>query len=394
MDAIGSRRLRTMTLCAPALAAVVAAITAGVAQAAVLTPAGRLERAVQAARAAHAVRPGAASFGGQARLASVSCRSASWCMAVGSYATADQVRHSLAMIWTGASWRKLKNPRGAALKLVACSSPRFCMAWGGPTGAERWNGTTWRTVPGPKGGLPSLTCASRALCMRIHGTLASVWNGSSWRDAKATNVCSGSAPGPCGMASVSCGGPASCVTVGTWTVSQEPVQESFGFFWNGKTWTRTGPPGGGNPAAADSISCRGGFCMEAGEAFSEVAGGGIAVAGAWDASTTTWTDVSPNLGTLCTGPLAMCPWAGSIACASKASCMTLGGSKGGQFWNGSTWTSAEPVSAGPGSALQAVSCAGSDCLAVGWRMVAGKQRTLAEMWNGSAWSIITSPLGA
>jgi hypothetical protein len=54
--------------------------------------------------------------------------------------------------------------------------------------------------------------------------------------------------------------------------------------------------------------------MEAGETFSEVAGAGIAVAGGWHASTTTWTDVSPSLGTLRTGPLAICPWAGSIGC--------------------------------------------------------------------------------
>jgi len=68
--------------------------------------------------------------------------------------------------------------------------------------------------------------------------------------------------------------------------------------------------------------------MEAGEAFSEVAGAGIAVGGGWHASTTTWTDVSPNLGALCASALAICPWAGSICCASKASCMTLGGPRG------------------------------------------------------------------
>ncbi len=119
--------------------------------------------------------------------------------------------------------------------------------------------------------------------------------------------------------------------------------------------------------------------------------GGIAVAGAWNAKATTWTDVSPNLGTLCTGPLALCYWASAVACASKANCMSLGGPDGSQHWNGSTWQSAKAVSAGSGSELRDMSCGGNDCVAVGFRTVSGKRRTLAELWNGSAWSIITTP---
>src|SRR5690242_15436688 len=117
----------------------------------------------------------AAPFAGQANLAADSCRSASWCMAVGGYTTTDHVRHSLAMIYNGTSWRSLKNPPGKGLTEVSCSSSTFCMAVGGPTGAERWNGTGWRTMPSPKGGLPSLTCASRVFCVRLHGDLPSVW---------------------------------------------------------------------------------------------------------------------------------------------------------------------------------------------------------------------------
>jgi len=73
--------------------------------------------------------------------------------------------------------------------------------------------------------------------------------------------------------------------------------------------------------------------------------------------------------------------------------MTLG-APGSQFWNGTTWKSAQAISAGRGSALQDVSCGGSDCLAVGFRTVAGKRRTLAELWNGSTWTIVKTPKGA
>ena len=390
MRSTRSPRLRSLTFCAPTLAAAIAALMTGVAQAAPATLAAHAARAAHVARAA---RQPAASFGGQASLASVSCKGASWCMAVGSYTTTDSVRHSLAMIWTGTTWRTLKNPPGKSLTRVSCSSPRFCMASGGPTGAVRWNGTSWRTMRSPRGGLASITCAARTLCMRIHGTLVGVWNGRSWHDAKATDVCSGSAPGPCGMASVSCGSATNCIAVGTMTVSQEPVQVPIGMFWNGKTWARTEPPGAaeGNPAAANAVGCIASFCMAAGEAFSEVQGGGIAVAGTWTAAKKGWTDVSPDLGVLCTGALAICAWAGQVACGSTTSCMTLGGPPGSQFWNGSTWKSAKAIFAGRGSALRGLSCGGSDCLAVGFRTVAGKKRTLAELWNGSGWTIIKTP---
>lgn len=86
-----------------------------------------------------------------------------------------------------------------------------------------------------------------------------------------------------------------------------------------------------------------------------------------------------------------CYWASAIACAGPAACMTLGGPDGSQWWNGTAWASARAISAGRGSALQGLSCGGTGCLAVGFRTVAGKRRTLAERWNGSAWTIVGTP---
>jgi hypothetical protein len=365
MHASRHPRLRSFRICAPALATCVAALITGTAHAAALS--------------------------GEASLTSVSCHGASWCMAVGSHTTTGGVRHSLAMIFNGTAWRTLKNPAGKGLGAVSCSSATFCMAAGGPTGAERWNGTNWRTMPSPQGGLASLTCASRAFCVRIHGDLPSVWNGTSWHDAKVTDFCKGSAPGPCGLASVSCGSVTNCVAVGTWTVSQEPVQNAVADIWKGKRWTWDSElPANGNPAQLNAVGCAGAFCMSAGIASNDSAHASIAVADQWDASSQAWTDVSPNLGGIC-GEFRSCAWAGVIACSSSASCITLGGSSGSQFWNGSAWQSASAISAGAGSALQAVSCGGSDCLAVGFRTVAGKERTLTELWNGSAWTIINTP---
>jgi hypothetical protein len=369
MRAIESPRLRRFRVRAPVLAVAMAALMTGTAQAGP-----------------------SAGLGGQASLTSVSCRGASWCMAVGSHTTTGGVRHSLAMIFNGTAWRTLKDPAGTGLHAVSCSSATFCMAEGGPVGAERWNGTSWRALPGPRGGLASLTCASRAFCVRVHGDLPSVWNGRSWHDAKVPDFCKGSAPGPCWLASVSCGSAANCVAVGTWTVSQEPVQNAVADRWNGKRWTWDSElPANGNPAQLNTVGCAGAFCMSAGVASNDTDGASIAVADKRDAATRQgWTDVSPSLGGIC-GEFQSCAWAGVIACGNSASCITLGGLSGNQFWNGSAWQPAQAISAGPGSELQDVSCGGNDCLAVGFRTVAGKKRTLAELWNGSAWTIINTP---
>jgi hypothetical protein len=386
MYGIRNPYLRRLKVCMPLLAAM-AALGTGTAHAAPAMAA----QAVRVAPAAHEVRTVAAVFAGQASLKSVSCHGASWCMAVGSYTTTDQVRHSLAMIWTGASWRLLRNPPGRSLAWVSCSSPTFCMASGGPTGAERWNGKAWRTMPSPNGGVFGVSCASHTLCMMIHNKFVRSWNGTTWHAwRKQTDIFCGGPSGPCGLARVSCGSTTNCVAVGTWTVSQEPVQNAVAVMWNGKSWSVDDDlPASGNPAAMNAVSCAGSFCMAGGGAFIDVDNGGVAIADTWDAATRSWTGVPIDLGTLCSG-FQTCSWPSAIACASRTSCMTLG-PPGSQFWNGSSWKPARTISAGRGSELQGVSCGGADCLAVGFRTVAGKKRTLAELWNGSAWTILRTP---
>jgi hypothetical protein len=351
--------------------------------------------AVLAAGAAEAaaggvVRHAQAPFRGRASLAAVSCAGSSWCMAVGSYTDRSRVRHALAQIWNGATWRVLANPPGTSLTGLSCSSPRFCMAAGGPTGAQTWNGAAWRELASPPGGVGGVSCGSRTLCMVIFGAKVRSWNGTTWRLWRhATDFCSGGPPGPCGLSSVSCGSRTNCVAVGTETISQEPVQVPVAATWNGRHWTRTEPGGNGNPAALDAVGCGGQFCMAAGGAFQEVHNGDIAQAEAWNAKTKSWTDVSPSLGVICTG-FTTCGWTSALSCAGQANCMAFG-PFGNQAWNGSTWTAAPSISAGKGSNLGAVSCGGTTCLAVGFRTVAGVRRTLAEIWNGATWRILSTP---
>jgi hypothetical protein len=65
-----------------------------------------------------------------------------------------------------------------------------------------------------------------------------------------------------------------------------------------------------------------------------------------------------------------------------------------EAWNGSSWTVVPSANAGSGSnSLQSVSCASStSCMAVGSATTAsGQAQSLVEMWDGSSWSVASSP---
>ena len=109
-----------------------------------------------------------------------------------------------------------------------------------------------------------------------------------------------------------------------------------------------------------------------------------------------WSIVSsPNSGTGGNGLV-------GVACASSNSCTAVGNyanSSGTsqtliESWNGSGWSIVPSPNIGTHiNDLGAVSCVSSDsCTAVGWyfKNSSGDQ-TLIEAWNGSNWSIVSSP---
>ncbi len=354
--------------------AVVALLTAG------------MPAAPAAGAAPGQVQPGNAIF------SAISCRG-TFCMAVGHYTDRSHTRHALAETWNGTRWRLVRNPPAHELTSVTCSAAWFCLAQGGPTGLLRWNGSTWRELPRPPRGVGAISCGSRSECMavnfRVNGGVVESWNGRTWKLFKAaTDVCSGLPPGPCGLAGVSCGSGSDCVAVGTQTVSQEPVQDVVGLFWNGARWARTSPPGPGNPAALTGVSCAGAFCMAVGGAFNEPMDGSVAVAGTWNATAKSWQDVSPLTGVVCKGFVA-CGW-DAISCGGPRNCMAFGGAIGLLAWDGSTWSPA-PAIAGQALHLNPVACGTSFCMAVGSRTVGSVRHTLAELWNGTTWRIVPTP---
>src|SRR5436309_4618588 len=91
-----------------------------------------------------------------------------------------------------------------------------------------------------------------------------------------------------------------------------------------------------------------------------------------------------------------------VACTSSTACRAVGSyvdSTGvtkplSLSWNGTAWSvTTTPVPSGASSSrLDGITClSSSDCRAVGSYVASGVTKTLAMSWNGTAWSIVTTP---
>jgi hypothetical protein len=366
--------------------------------------------------------PNPASISSQ--LDSVSCGSAGACVAVGVYEASVTSSLTLAEVWNGAAW-SIKStinppgssPYGASLAGVSCSSARACIAVGGfsyVTGevalTEAWNGTTWNALTdvNPAGSsateLEAVSCRSAAACTAVgvslnsssgdEVTLAEVWNGADW-SAEATPNPRGATEGI--MLGVSCRSALACTAVGRFS-------KGSGLFtlaetWNGTTWAihRTPVSPGTTDSALDGVSC-GSVSVCSAVGFFDTASGALPRVEAWNG--TAWTVQSaPNPA----GPPADSDL-DAVSCSSAIACTAVGSfdSSSDQLtlaerWNGTGWTlETTPNPAGapfPGSFLYGVSCSSSNaCMAVGSSSnAAATPLTLAESWNGRAWKLRPTP---
>jgi hypothetical protein len=144
-------------------------------------------------------------------LESVSCPVTTTCIAVGAGgpAASPLATAPLAEQWTGGTWTALTvpdpGPSGDLVELnsVSCISATNCMAVGDDqnaagtadtTLAAQWNGTTWTSVTTPSpatfSALFSVSCTSATFCSAVGASsptatgavspVAEIWNGSTW----------------------------------------------------------------------------------------------------------------------------------------------------------------------------------------------------------------------
>ena len=215
------------------------------------------------------------------QLSGVSCFSPTACTAVGDQVLSRGARLvSVAMRWNGKTWARQSTPNspGAVTTLVSVSCPTAtaCMAIGSnelPVGsaalAEHWNGQVWtlQPVPKPAGGpgrMRSVACASATYCVAVGNSDANqgqgrqqpvsvVWNGSTWKQAPV--------PYPpqsfeAELFGVSCRAPTACTAVGTYAPYGKASQ-TMADRWNGTSWTRqpSATPPGFSIAYMSSVSC-------------------------------------------------------------------------------------------------------------------------------------------
>ena len=358
----------------------------------------------------------------QPTLNSVSCPGAQSCFAVGSVEVyPSQVTKTLIERWNGSKWSIVASPNVAgaterSLADVSCPTTTSCFAVGssGTTALiQRWNGATWSIVGSPasvptSGGLNGVACKFSTSCVAV-GTGPTVtgpavierWNGTRW------TLESNPLPMPpsSSLSGVSCRAE-TCFAVGQYTNSKGStvtlVERPDASGWS--LVPSPNAPGATQNGLA-SVSCASATSCFAVGSSSTASSATKTLIERWNGSK--WLVVpSPNASGATHNGLA------SVSCTSVTNCFAVGSFDKGsspktliERWNGAKWSVVPSPNRAPSphiksrsSRLEGVSCAtATSCFAVGEDVndTTGPFRlpnnTLVERWNGSAWSIVSSP---
>jgi hypothetical protein len=283
----------------------------------------------------------------------VSCTGTTFCMAVGYYPGRTYYQ-TLTERWDGTRWSRVSSPdagsmEGDILTGVSCTSAAFCMAAGsytiggrpGETLTEKWHGRRWTLVNSPNASthgsfLNGVGCVSAAFCIaagaynsRGHGQpLTERWDGARWNLVKS--------PNPAGiqnsdLGEVSCTSARFCMAAGA-TPGQAVTQR-----WNGTRWMPVAAHTSRTQPAFYGVSCTSPrFCMAAGYQFPRTHD--QTVTQTWNG--TRWKSLTTP-STSATQQNALY----AASCTSATFCMAVGAySSGGTHvqtltarWNGTRW---------------------------------------------------------
>ena len=225
------------------------------------------------------------------------------------------------------------------------------------------------------------------------------WNGTSWSITPSPDPNQGS---NAGLGRVSCTSSTNCVAVGAYNNSSS-VEQTLAETWNGTSWSIVSSPneGSGQNALTD-VSCTSSTICVAVGFYVNSSSVQQTLAETWNG--TSWSTVSsPNEGS---GPNEL----DGVSCTSSTNCVAVGFYTAVivvnpdfppinviqtlvETWNGTSWSIISSPNAGSDelNQLLGVSCSSStSCVAVGFWAV-GTTQTLIEAWNGTSWSLTPSP---
>ena len=258
----------------------------------------------------------------------------------------------------------------------------------------------------PGGGqLLGVSCTGPNFCMAVgtvtgsSTTLTESWNGQVWSIVPSPST-SGQADI---LAGVSCVSSTDCVAVGS--AGSSVLVET----WNGFNWSIVSTPVLGDTADFVSVSCTDSIsidCVAVGSIRSADTGENLVpLAESWDG--TTWSVVAvPNTNSD--------GFFTSVSCASPTSCMAVGDTyacvpivQGGgtqivclapdmlvESWDGTNWSIDTTPNENATDGLSGVSClAATQCVAMGVssNTSTGADEALVESWNGTSWSVAYGP---
>ena len=359
----------------------------------------------------------------------VTCPSVSDCWAVGSVST-DVASESLVQHWDGSLWTldvPPTAPGNNGLYGVTCASSTECWAVGShdiagaigqvaagvasQTVIARWDGIRWAVVESPNTSaskpnvVSGVTCVAAAQCWAVgwaggfaFETLTARWDGTSWTKVPSPNA---TAAADHFLRDVTCVSATDC-----WAVGQDHAGNARQHLierWNGGGWSIVPSPTRSADHDHDLASVT---CLSASDCWAvghELTTGVAFQTLVQHFDGADWSIVpSPNTSADMHNALA------SVTCLSSADCWAVGytGAWAGsarqtltQHWNGTAWSIVSSPNADgvPISALADVTCVStSACWAVGHAAAAGDgvHQTLAMRWDGTAWAIVSSPNGA
>jgi len=353
-------------------------------------------------------------------LFSVACGSGSECWAVGYYADSNDMNKTLVELWNGSAWVIVPSPNKPSTDIrddnllsgVTCVSNSNCWAVGSfetgrTTLVEHWDGNAWSIVASPDSpltvefdGLGAVTCASASDCWATGGYQSSTtaepfvehWDGTSWSVVSVPNTSDRQNNYINGIACVS---GSQCWIVGNYQVADQMAQ-TLAEKWDGQAWSIVSSQ---NNDSEDlrAVTCASlDNCWAVGDYYGETDGWEHALFNRWDGSS--WTAITTpfeNGNHFLTG----------VTCTSDSQCWAVGHyydsiNDNGfdhtviENWDGSSWTivSSPNTSSTQNNVLDAVGCASSSqCWAVGYYDSGrGIMQTLIEQWDGTSWTIVSS----